>query len=149
MGTMMIFYEVIIIYEIAKSRLMPQAATCRERRGTEPDNFFQMLSNHSGGDGRRFGVKRYAIKARWVWEAWTPNRRPCRSELPSSLRESTWKRFSDSGHESHDFVGSPFLDRGTEVLAFDVLMRRNGTARIGMENITLHRCGQGKTSTVF
>jgi len=48
---------------------MPQAATCRERRGTEPDNLFQMLSNHSGGDGRRFGVQSYATKTRRVWEA--------------------------------------------------------------------------------
>jgi len=32
-------------------RFMPLAAICRERSGTEPDNLFQMLSNHSGGEG--------------------------------------------------------------------------------------------------
>jgi hypothetical protein len=28
------------------------------KSGTEPDNLFQMLSKHSGRDGRRFGVYR-------------------------------------------------------------------------------------------
>jgi len=47
---------------ILKSWFMPQAAAYEQRRGTEPDNLFHMLSKHSGGDGRRFGVCRYIIE---------------------------------------------------------------------------------------
>jgi len=35
---------------------MPQAAAYEQRMGSEPDNLFQMLSKHSGGDGPLFGV---------------------------------------------------------------------------------------------
>jgi hypothetical protein len=52
------------IDDFIKSWFMPFSATYRERRGTEPDNLFQMLSKHSGEDGRPFGVYRYVIETR-------------------------------------------------------------------------------------
>jgi hypothetical protein len=45
---------------------MPQAAAYELRRGAAPDNLFQMLSKHSGGDERRFGVQSYSIEARRI-----------------------------------------------------------------------------------
>jgi len=48
---------------------MPKTGVYGERSGSKPDNLFQMLSKHFGGDGRRFGVQRDVIEARRVWEA--------------------------------------------------------------------------------
>jgi hypothetical protein len=50
--------------DFVESWFMPFSATYRERRGIEPDNLFQMLSKHSGGDGRPFVVYRYVIETR-------------------------------------------------------------------------------------